>query len=258
MTNSLVMLEMNADVAILTLNDPASRNAMSAEMAQQLLAALKAASGSAKAIVLRGHEKAFCSGANLSSDLVGNAGSIDAGKALEEIFNPLVLAIRDLPVPLVTAVRGAAAGVGASLALIGDIIVAGEGAYFLLPFRHVGLVPDGGAPWLISKAVGRVRALEMILLAERIPAAKAHEWGLVTRCVSDEDVDETALALARNIASGATNAIRLARKAVWAAQSADLQAELELERELQREAGYHPNFVEGVTAFREKRPPVFV
>lgn len=258
MTNSLVMLEMNADVAILTLNDPASRNAMSAEMAQQLLAALKAASGSAKAIVLRGHEKAFCSGANLSSDLVSNAGNLDAGKALEEIFNPLILAIRDLPVPLVTAVRGAAAGVGASLALIGDIIVAGEGAYFLLPFRHVGLVPDGGAPWLISKAVGRVRALEMILLAERIPAAKAHEWGLVTRCVSDEDVDETALALARNIASGATNAIRLARKAVWAAQSADLQAELELERELQREAGYHPNFVEGVTAFREKRPPVFV
>lgn len=258
MTNSLVMLEMNADVAILTLNEPASRNAMSAQMAQQLLAALKAASGSAKAIVLRGHEKAFCSGANLSSDLVSNAGSLDAGKALEEIFNPLILAIRDLSVPLVTAVRGAAAGVGASLALIGDIIVAGEGAYFLLPFRHVGLVPDGGAPWLISKAVGRVRALEMILLAERIPAAKAHEWGLVTRCVSDEDVDETALALARNIASGATNAIRLARKAVWAAQSADLQAELELERELQREAGYHPNFVEGVTAFREKRPPVFV
>lgn len=258
MTNSLVMLEMNADVAILTLNDPASRNAMSAQMAQQLLAALKAASDSAKAIVLRGHEKAFCSGANLSSDLVSNAGNLDAGKALEEIFNPLILAIRDLPVPLVTAVRGAAAGVGASLALIGDIIVAGEGAYFLLPFRHVGLVPDGGAPWLISKAVGRVRALEMILLAERIPAAKAHEWGLVTRCVSDEDVDETALALARNIASGATNAIRLARKAVWAAQSADLQAELELERELQREAGYHPNFVEGVTAFREKRPPVFV
>jgi 2-(1,2-epoxy-1,2-dihydrophenyl)acetyl-CoA isomerase len=258
MKTSLVMLETNADVAILTLNDPASRNAMSADMAQELLAALKAASGSAKAIVLRGHEKAFCSGANLSSDLVSNAGGIDAGKALEEIFNPLVLAIRDLPVPLITAVRGAAAGVGASLALIGDIIVAGEGAYFLLPFRHVGLVPDGGAPWLISKAVGRVRALEMILLAERIPAAKAHEWGLVTRCVSDEAVDETALALARNIASGATNAIRLARKAVWAAQSADLQAELELERELQREAGYHPNFVEGVTAFREKRPPVFV
>lgn len=258
MTTSLVMLEANADVAILTLNDPASRNAMSADMAQELFAALKAASASAKAIVLRGHEKAFCSGANLSSDLVSNAGGIDAGKALEEIFNPLVLAIRDLPVPLITAVRGAAAGVGASLALIGDIIVAGEGAYFLLPFRHVGLVPDGGAPWLISKAVGRVRALEMILLAERIPAGKAHEWGLVTRCVSDEAVDETALALARNIASGATNAIRLARKAVWAAQSADLQSELELERELQREAGYHSNFVEGVTAFREKRPPVFV
>lgn len=258
MTTSLVMLETKGDVAILTLNDPASRNAMSADMAQQLLAALKAASGSAKAIVLRGHEKAFCSGANLSSDLVSNAGGIDAGKALEEIFNPLVLAIRDLPVPLVTAVRGAAAGVGASLALIGDIIVAGESAYFLLPFRHVGLVPDGGAPWLISKAVGRVRTLEMILLAERIPAAKAHEWGLVTRCVSDDAVDETAITLAQNIASGATNAIRLARKAVWAAQSVDLQAELELERELQREAGYHPNFVEGVTAFREKRAPVFV
>ncbi len=258
MTTSLVMLETKGDVAILTLNDPASRNAMSADMAQQLLAALKAASGSAKAIVLRGHEKAFCSGANLSSDLVSNAGGIDAGKALEEIFNPLVLAIRDLPVPLVTAVRGAAAGVGASLALIGDIIVAGESAYFLLPFRHVGLVPDGGAPWLISKAVGRVRALEMILLAERIPAAKAHEWGLVTRCMSDDAVGETAITLAQNIASGATNAIRLARKAVWAAQSVDLQAELELERELQREAGYHPNFVEGVTAFREKRAPVFV
>jgi 2-(1,2-epoxy-1,2-dihydrophenyl)acetyl-CoA isomerase len=258
MTTSFVRVETDGNVAILTLNDPATRNAMSSAMANQLIEAMRAAAGFANAIILRGHEKAFCSGANLASDLVSDVGKIDAGKALEEIFNPLVMAIRDLPVPLVTAVHGAAAGIGASLALIGDIIVAGENAYFLLPFRHIGLVPDGGAPWLLTKAVGRVRALEMILLAERLPARKAHEWGLITRCVPDDRVEDTALSLARNIASGATNAIALARKAVWAAQNIDLQAELELERDLQREAGYHPNFAEGVKAFREKRPPVFV
>ncbi|RCK41010.1 enoyl-CoA hydratase [Thalassospira profundimaris] len=258
MTEPLVKFEMDADVAILTLNDPASRNAISADMGEQLHAALKTASGSAKVIVLCGHEKAFCSGGNFSSDLVKNAGEIDAGKPLEDILNPLFLTIRNLPVPLVTAVRGAAAGIGVSLALVGDIIVAGESAFFFLPFRHVGLVPDGGAPWLISRAVGRVRALEMILLAERISASNAYDWGLITRCVPDDAVKDRAMELARNIASGPTNAIALARKAVWAAQSSDFETELMLERNLQREAGDHPNFVEGVKAFREKRPPVFV
>lgn len=257
MASDLLIVKKENGVATLTLNDPGSMNAISGEMATELRLALRQAAQDANVVILAGDERSFCSGANLSTESGLKPGEMDTGAMLEDVYNPLIMTIRDLPIPVITAVRGAAAGIGASLALIGDIIVAGKGSYFLMPFRHIGLIPDGGAPWLLTRSVGRVRALEMMLLGEKIPAEKAFDWGLVTRCVEDQDVLETAMGLAQNLANGATNALALTRQVTWAAQSGSLEEELRLERIVQRDAGFHPDFPEGVAAFREKRRPNF-
>ena len=192
-----ILTERNGAVTTLRLNDPATMNAMTAQMAQDLHAALKAETArGARAIILAGSERAFSTGANLKAAMPPDPAGFDVGETLEQDYNPLMLTIRDLPVPLISAVRGATAGVGASLALACDIIVAGRGAYFLEAFARIGLVPDGGATWLLTRAVGRVRAMEMMLLAEKIPAPQAFDWGLVTRLVDDGAVEETAQAMA--------------------------------------------------------------
>ncbi len=245
------------DVAILRLDDPATMNAITGEMALELRDKMRAEAKTARALVLAGHERAFCAGANLTAGSLKTGEELDAGESLELKFNPLMETIRDLPIPLVTSVRGAAAGVGASLAVAGDIVVAGRSAYFLEAFARIGLIPDGGATWLLTRAVGRIRAMEMMLLAEKIPAPQAHEWGLVTRVVEDDAVDATALEIATKLASGPSRALGLIRKAAWAAADADFLSTLRREREFQREAGRHPDFAEGVAAFREKRPAKF-
>ena len=181
----------------------------------------------------------------------------DAGAALEHHINPLIRTLRDLPIPWIAAVQGAAAGVGASLALSADLIIAGESAYFLQAFRRIGLVPDGGATWLLSQAVGRVRAMELMLLGEKLPADKARAWGLINRVVPDDDLQATALALAAELAAGPTLSLGLIRRAAWAATSTDLEAALTLERSLQTKAGHTADFAEGVKAFLEKRQAQF-
>jgi 2-(1,2-epoxy-1,2-dihydrophenyl)acetyl-CoA isomerase len=181
----------------------------------------------------------------------------DAGAPLEVAFNPLMRAIQESPIPIVASVRGAAAGVGASIALACDIIVAGESAYFLQAFRRIGLVPDGGAALLLSHSIGRVRAMELMLLGERLAAPKAFDWGLITRLVPDEDVESASFTLASQLAQGPTAALGLIRKAAWAALSSDWNAQLDRERGLQRIAGHHPEHAEGIAAFMAKRSPVF-
>ena len=165
--------------------------------------------------------------------------------------------LRDLPIPWISAVQGAAAGVGASIALSADLIVAGENAYFLQAFRRIGLVPDGGATWLLSQAVGRVRAMELMLLGEKLPADKARAWGLINRVVPDDQIQSTALALASDLAAGPTRALGMIRQAAWAATSSDLDTALQTERTLQTQAGQTADFAEGVRAFFEKRPARF-
>jgi 2-(1,2-epoxy-1,2-dihydrophenyl)acetyl-CoA isomerase len=165
--------------------------------------------------------------------------------------------LRDLPIPWLSAVHGAAAGAGASLALAADLIVAGESAYFLQAFRRIGLVPDAGATWLLTKSVGRVRAMELMLLGERLPAPRALEWGLINRVVPDADVMDTALALAGELASGPTRTLGMIRSAAWTAAERDFSEALDSERSLQSEAGRTADFAEGVQAFIEKRPARF-
>lgn len=252
-----IRYERDGDVAIVTLDDPDNLNALSLSMRRDLRVAVDRAATEARAILLTGAGRAFCAGANLSDGGIDRSSEDrDAGALLEVTTNPLVLALRDLPIPLVVAVRGAAAGVGCSLALLGDIIVCSESAYFLQAFRHVGLVPDGGSSYLLAKAVGRVRAMQMMLLGERLPAEKALEWGLVTKVVSDDALDEEALAMARGLAGGPYS-LKLIRQQAWAALDAPFAEQLDRERRNQRDAGRSSDFLEGVSAFAQKRRPTF-
>lgn len=259
MTYQKIQLEFSGDVALITLNDPAALNSVSVEMVDEIADALNAIEAKARALVLTGAGRAFCAGANLTAapdlDEDGNA---DLGAALETHINPLMTRLRDLPFPWVSAVRGPAAGVGCSLALAADLIVASESAYFLQAFAKIGLVPDGGSSWLISRAVGRVRAMEMMLLAERIPAAKAFEWGLINRLVPDAELEDAALVLASGLASGPTRSLGLIRAVAWAAADQDWEQVLMTERRAQRTAGATADHREGVAAFLEKRPAVFL
>jgi len=249
-------------VTIITLSDPATMNAAGVDTAEQLTHAFQQATigdAPARAVVLTGEGLGFCSGANLTAGTGAGAasgGRVDAGAALETVYNPLVTLIRDLPVPLVTAVNGAAAGVGCSLALLGDLIVAAESAYFLQAFRRIGLVPDGGSTYLLPRLIGKARAMEMALLGERLPAAKALEWGLINRCVPDADLMPTALSLAHELATGPAS-LGLIRQIMNASLDADWTTQLHRERTSQRVAGFTEDFAEGVTAFLQKRPAVF-
>ena len=256
-----IKLSSDGDVAIIAFNDPATLNAAGVDTAEQLTHAFKAVStgdNAARAVVLTGEGRGFCSGANLSGR--GNSATGEAprgaGDALITHYNPLVKMIADLPVPFVTAVNGAAAGVGCSLALLGDIIVAGESAYFLQAFRRIGLIPDGGSTWLLPRMIGRARAMEMTLLGERLPAAKALEWGLINRCVPDAELMPTALAIAHELAKGPAS-LGLIRKAMWASLDANFDEQLAFEAKTQNKAGATSDFAEGVTAFLQKRPAAF-
>ncbi|WP_225008341.1 enoyl-CoA hydratase-related protein [Novosphingobium percolationis] len=251
-----LLIEREGDVCVIRFNDPATRNALGMDMAAELRDALLAAESDCGAVLLAGSDKAFCSGANLSGPRMGS-GEIDAGIVLQDTVNPLMMTIRDLSIPFITSVRGAAAGVGASLALVGDLIVAGDDAYFLQAFCRIGLVPDGGSPWLLTRTAGRARAMEMMLLGERLPAAKALDWGMINRVVPTEEADATALAIEQQLANGPRLALGLIRKAGWYAADNGFGDELALERNLQRQVGKSPDFAEGVAAFLQKRPARF-
>ncbi len=263
MSYNKIKLTADGDVAIITLSDPATMNAASVEMGAELGDALKAAAigpEAKRAVVITGEGRGFCSGANLQAGPGGGKldadGKPDAGAALETIYNPMVSVIRELPIPVVTAVNGAAAGVGCSIGLMGDLIVCGESGYFLQAFRRIGLVPDGGSTYILPRMIGKARAMEMMLLGEKILSAQALEWGLVNRVVPDADLMSTALGLARQLAAGPM-AIGLIRKAVWASLDATWAEQLHYERSAQRIAGKTEDFGEGVAAFLQKRPAAF-
>jgi 2-(1,2-epoxy-1,2-dihydrophenyl)acetyl-CoA isomerase len=250
-------------IAIITLADPATMNAAGMDLAAELHDAFRSAVAgvpAARAIVLTGEGRGFCSGANLQAGPGGGKldgdGKPDAGAGLETVYNPLVTYIREMPVPLVTAVNGAAAGVGCSLALLGDLIVAAQSAYFLQAFRRIGLVPDGGSTYLLPRMIGKARAMEMALLGERVPAAQALEWGLVNRVVPDAELMTTAMGLARALAEGPAS-LGLSRQTLWASMDSDWAAQLHRERMAQRTAGKTEDFGEGVAAFLAKRPAQF-
>jgi 2-(1,2-epoxy-1,2-dihydrophenyl)acetyl-CoA isomerase len=259
MAYAQVKYALEGSVAVITLNDPATLNAASTALVSELAEAVKQAEGEARAVVLTGEGRGFSSGAKLGGDRppIGEAGKIDIGLALTEVYNPFMSQLRDLPMPLVTAVNGAAAGVGCSIALMGDMILAGESAYFLQAFRRIGLVPDGGATYQLPRMIGRARAMEMMLLGEKLPAAKALEWGLINRVLPDAELMPAALKLATELAEGPTKTLAAIRKLAWQSLDQDWDEQLAAERWSQRDMGRNSDFTEGVTAFLQKRPAKF-
>lgn len=252
--------EFENGVALITIADPATLNAVSPDVTRELSVHFTRATEEARCAVLTGEGRGFSSGANLAgggSPPVDAEGRPDLGAALANTYNPFVTQLRDLPIPFVTAVNGAAAGIGCSYALLGDLVVAAESAYFLQAFRRIGLVPDGSSTYLLPRLIGRARAMEMMLLGEKLPAKTALEWGLINRVVPDADLLTTAKALALELANGPTKTLSMIRRLAWASLDNSWEQQLQAEREAQRAAGQTEDFREGVTAFFQKRPAKF-
>jgi len=242
-------------VATITLNRAEVMNALSSRLRGELLAAILAASDSARCIVLSGAGRAFCSGQDLQDAMA--LGQTDLGRILAEEYEPLLRAIYDCPVPTIAAVNGAAAGAGANLALACDVVIACESASFIQAFTRIGLIPDAGGTYWLPRQVGMARAMGAALFAEKISARQAADWGMIWESVPDETFAAHVAARAGALAAGPTVAYRLVKEALRASPGNGLEAQLALEARLQSEAGATADFREGVAAFLEKRPARF-
>lgn len=253
-----ILVEQRGDVLAITLNRPDRLNAAPPAMFEEIGAALDTLDG-ARAVLLVGAGRGFCSGADVGG---GALGADDPGSAtyaaLTGSYNPVLATFAELPVPVVSAVRGPAAGIGCSLALAADFCVASDTAYFLQAFVNIGLVPDGGASWMLPRLIGRARATEMMMLGERVPAAKALDWGMIHRVVPDDALDAEAAALAERLAAGPTAALGLMKRGLAHALTVDYDAAMLREAENQRAARATADSNEGGRAFLEKRPAAFV
>ena len=252
-----ILSERRGDVLVVTLNRPDRLNAAPPAMFDEIGTAIGDL-GSARAVLLIGAGRAFCSGADVSG---GALGAADPGEAtflaLTQHYNPTIEALAALAVPVVSAVRGPAAGIGCSLALAADFCVASETAYFLQAFVNIGLVPDGGASWMLPRLIGRARAAEMMMLGERVPAEKALAWGMIHKVVADEALDAEALALAARLATGPTVALGLMRQGLQSGFNCDYAVAMHTEAENQRRARGTNDAMEGGMAFLQKRKPTF-
>jgi 2-(1,2-epoxy-1,2-dihydrophenyl)acetyl-CoA isomerase len=246
-------------VAVLTLSHPETLNAAGVSMAHGIAKAIsfveKSDSGF-RAIVVTGEGRGFCSGANLAEAANRRSGEETAGDALETAYHPMLRRMRDCKLPIVTAVNGVAAGIGMSIALMGDLIVAARSAYFLQAFARIGLVPDGGSTWMLPRLIGLARARELSLLAEKLPAETALEWGLINRVFDDAALMEEAMKLAQRLAEGPAS-LQFVRRLYWESPHNTFEQQIDLERMSQQRAGRTEDFVEGVTAFLQKRPSKF-
>ncbi len=244
-------------VGTITLDRPAALNSLDGTLKRELLAALREAGRDpeVRAVILTGAGRAFCAGQDLRERLAPDAAPLDV--EVRERYNPIVLAMRRLPKPIVAAVNGVAAGAGASLAFAADLRIAAEGASFVLAFGRIGLVPDSGASWLLPRLIGAARAAELLYVADPLPAVEALRIGLVSRVVPDAALPAEAAALAGRLASGAPRAIALTKRALERSLDVGLVEALDHEASLQGIAGRTADHAEGLAAFVEKRPPRF-
>lgn len=251
-----ISVENRPGYRVLTLNRPERLNALTVDMADRLIAALDAAESdeTCRALLLTGAGRGFCAGQDLTA--ITGLEPDEIGDLLDR-YNPLVTRIRELPLPVVCAVNGVAAGAGANLALACDIVLAASSATFVQAFARIGLIPDCGGTWFLPRLVGIARARALALLADPVPAETAAAWGMIWQTVPDDRLMPEAHALAARLAAGPTAAFGLIKQALDDAAVNDLEEQLDLERDLQEEAAEHPDHAEGLRAFLEKRPPSF-
>ena len=262
MEEPLVRVSDSGSVRTLALNRPQALNSFTGAMHGELRSALDAAAGDrgVRCVVVTGTGRGFCAGQDLADPAVApnrEGASADVGSAIERYYKPLALRIRSMPVPVVAAVNGVAAGAGANFALLCDIVVAPRSASFLQAFAKIGLIPDCGGTWLLPRLVGRAQALGLAMLADKLPAEDAARLGLIWKCVDDATFTSEVDAISARLATMPTRALLATRQALDASQQLDLAGALGLEADVQRTLGAAPDFAEGVAAFMAKRSPTF-
>jgi 2-(1,2-epoxy-1,2-dihydrophenyl)acetyl-CoA isomerase len=255
-----IQFEIKDGIAQLTLNRPDKLNSFTQAMHLEVRAALDTlqADKSVRVLVLTGAGRGFCAGQDLSDRAVEpGAKGVDLGESVEKFYAPLVLTLRSLPMPVICAVNGVAAGAGANIALACDIVIAGKSASFVEVFCKLGLIPDTGGTWILPRLIGHARAMGLAMLGEKLTAERAEQWGLIWKCVPDEDLLKEALAMATHFSTAPTKGLAFTKRALQASYTNTLPEQLKLEGEMMRELGYSHDYREGVAAFIAKRPPQF-
>jgi 2-(1,2-epoxy-1,2-dihydrophenyl)acetyl-CoA isomerase len=260
MTYESIQFSIDNGVALLTLNRPDRLNSFTQAMHFEVRDALSkvAADKSVRVLLLTGAGRGFCAGQDLNDRAVEpGAPGVDLGESVEKFYAPLVLTLKNLPMPVICAVNGVAAGAGANLALACDIVLAAKSASFIEAFCKLGLIPDTGGTWHLPRLVGPSRAMGLAMLGEKLSAEKAEQWGLIWRAVPDEDLMNEAMAMARHFATAPTKGLAFTKKAMQVSYANTLPEQLKLEGEMMRELGYSHDYREGVAAFIAKRAPEF-
>lgn len=260
MTYATIQFKIENGVALLTLNRPDRLNSFTKAMHLEVRDALERvkADKSARVLVLTGAGRGFCAGQDLSDRAVEpGAQGVDLGDSVEQFYAPLVLNLKNLPMPVICAVNGVAAGAGANLALACDIVLAAKSASFIEAFSKLGLIPDTGGTWHLPRLVGHARAMGLAMLGEKLSAEKAEAWGLIWRCVADEVLMDEALSMAEHFAAAPTRGLAYTKKAFQASYANTLEDQLQLEANMMRELGHTHDYREGVAAFMAKRTPHF-
>lgn len=260
MSYTTIEFSLEAGVAKLVLNRPDRLNSFNLEMHAEIREALNIVktSGEARCLLITGNGRGFCAGQDLSDRAVDPGQEVpDLGESLEKRYNPLMCTLTSLEMPVVCAVNGVAAGAGANIALACDITLAARSASFVQAFCKIGLVPDSGGTWTLPHTVGRARAMALSMLGDKISAEQAEQWGMIWRCVDDEQLQSEAMQLASHLATQPTKGLAYIKRAINASATNTFEQQLELERDLQRLAGRTEDYREGVQAFMGKRQPVF-
>ncbi len=261
MAYQTILFDSEGGIARLTLNRPERMNSFNDAMHAEVRDALEQvrADASLRVLLLTGAGRGFCAGQDLADRAVApGAEPVDLGASIERNYRPLVLALRRLPLPVVCAVNGVAAGAGANIALACDIVVAAKSASFIQAFSKIGLIPDSGGTYFLPRLVGTARAMGLAMLGERLIAEQAAEWGLIWQCVDDAELQGTVEKLLRTLAGAPTAGLAATKRALYAAAGNSLETQLDLERDLQRLLGRSEDYREGVAAFASKRAPRFV
>lgn len=259
-SHETIDLSVDDGAATILLNRPDALNAWNEQFGRDLLDAVGSVSGdeAVRAVLITGAGRGFSSGADLKEQRTDNDGDLpDLSERLKELYHPIIIGLREMPKPVVAAVNGPAVGIGCSLALAADLILAAESAYFLLAFVNIGLVPDGGSTAFLPARIGLARSAEMAMLGERIPADQALEWGLVNSVVPDDRLEDEAAELLERLARGPTASYAGSKRLLNRRLYADLEGQLDAEADAQKEQGHTKDFIEGVLSFVEKRPADF-